>query len=97
MAMPPAGTDYQQLVKLLIRAASALGRLGAVLGAGLTTILDSSGVQGAADDVVSDTRQILDTTTPNQDHRVLLKVVPNAGDVGGHLKARGEAHSSHLA
>jgi hypothetical protein len=55
MVMPLAGTDYQQLVKL-IKATSALGRLGAVLGTGLTTILDASGIQGAADDVVTDAR-----------------------------------------
>ena len=55
--------------------------LRAVLGAGLTPVLDASGVEGAANDVVADTGQILHTTAADQHHGVLLKVVADTTDV----------------
>ena len=66
---------------------SSLGGFGAVLGAGLAPVLDSGGVKGAADDVITNPGEVLDPSTPNEHNGVLLQVVANAGDVGRHLKS----------
>src|SRR5690606_33065323 len=52
-----------------------LRTLGAVLGASLLAILDALQVERAAHDVITHTRQILDTTAAHQHHRLLLHVV----------------------
>src|SRR6056297_3220219 len=77
--------------------ASALGLLGAVFGTALTPIADACGIQAAPHRVVANAGKILDTTTANQDDRVLLEVVPLATDVAGHLKAIRQTHSRDLA
>src|SRR5215218_2343953 len=58
---------------LLLRA------LRAVLAARLLAVLDTGGVEGAADDVVANAREILDATAADEDDRVLLEVVSLAG------------------
>src|SRR5690606_32160173 len=69
-----------------------LGTLRAVLGTSLLTIFDALQVQGAADDVVANTRQVLDTTTADQNDRVFLQVVAFAADVGDDFEAVGQTH-----
>src|SRR5690606_28880500 len=69
-----------------------LRTLGAVLGASLLAILDALQVERAAHDVITHTRQILDTTAAHQHHRVLLQVVTFAADVRNDFVAVGEAH-----
>src|ERR1700682_187985 len=71
--------------------------LGAVLGARLLAILGPGRVQGAADDVVADAREVLDAAAADQHHRVLLEVVSDAGDVGRHFDAGGQADARDLA
>jgi len=71
--------------------------LGSVLGASLLPILDSLGVQNAADDVVSNAGKVLDTTAPYENDRMLLKVVTDTGDIGGDLHPVGEPDTSDLA
>src|SRR4051812_12861694 len=46
--------------------------------------------------MVTNTRQIFHTTAANQHDRVLLEVVANTRDIGGHFYSIGEAHTSHL-
>src|SRR5918995_2937713 len=65
--------------------------LGAVAATGLLAVAHPGGVEGAADDLVADARQILHTTAAHEDDRVLLQVVTLAGDVGGDLDAAGQA------
>src|ERR1700736_6710478 len=60
---------------------SLLRPLGAVFGTALATVLDPLGVQGAANDVVAHARQVLDAAAADQHHRMLLQVMPLAGDV----------------
>src|SRR5580658_6889436 len=43
------------------------------------------GIERAANDVVANSREILDATTADEDHRVLLKIVTDARDIGGDL------------
>src|ERR1700682_2148745 len=70
--------------------------LGAVLRAALLAPLGAGRVEGAANHVVPDTGEVLDASTTNQDHRVLLEVVPGPGDIAGDLRAGGEAHAGNL-
>src|SRR5207248_1268459 len=71
--------------------------LGAVLGARLLAVRDPLGVDHAADDVVAHARQVADAAAADQHDRVLLEVVPLAGDVRRHIDAVGQPHARHLA
>src|SRR5690606_37417465 len=65
--------------------------------AALLAVLNADGIQGAPDDVVTNTGKVLHAATPHENNRVLLEVVADARDVGGHLVAAREADTSHLA
>src|SRR4051812_34034574 len=71
--------------------------LGAVARTGLLTVLHAGGVEGPADDLVADTGEVAYPAGTQQHDRVLLEVVPDAGDVRRNLDARGEPHTRHLA
>lgn len=62
---------------------SGFGLLGAILGATLFSVLDTGGIKGTADYVITNTGQILDPTASNENNRVLLQIVADAGDVSG--------------
>ncbi len=53
-------------------ATSGFRHLGTILAAALAALFDTGRVQGATDDVVAHTRQILDAAAANQYYRVLL-------------------------
>src|SRR5437773_9054996 len=74
----------------------ALLRLRTVLGTTLLAPADAAGVERAAHDVIPHARQILYATAANEHDRVLLQIVPLAGDVGGDLDAVREPHARHL-
>ena len=46
--------------------------------------------------MVTHTGKVLNTTAADHDHRVLLQVVADAGDVGSDLIAVGETHTGDL-
>src|SRR4051812_28055007 len=84
----PAALRHPELFLL----GPALGRSGAlgggaVLGAGLLAVGHPQAVEHAADDVIAHAGQVADPTAPDQHDRVLLEVVPLAGDVRGDLLA----------
>src|SRR5437667_7938671 len=81
----------------ILGAASGPGGLGAVLAATLLAVAHPGCVEGPADDVVLDRRQVLDLPAAYQHHRMLLQVVPNTRDVGGDFHLVGEAHARDLA
>ena len=56
----------------------------------------AGGVERPAHDVVLHRGQVLDATATDQDHRVLLEVVPDAGDVGGDLHLVRQADAGDL-
>ena len=58
-----------------------LRRLCSVLRPSLLPIFYATGIQCAADDVVTNAGQVLDPPTAHQHHRVLLEVVPFARNV----------------
>ncbi len=55
--------------------------LGAILGTALFAVRDSGGIKCSTDDVISNTREIPDAATTDQDHTMLLKIVTDAGNV----------------
>src|SRR3954471_19239175 len=71
--------------------------LGAIFGAALAAVLDTLGVEDSAKHVVADSGQVANAAAADQHHRVLLKVVAFAGNVGDHLALVGKAHLGDLA
>jgi hypothetical protein len=49
----------------------------------LSPRFNASAIEAAADDVIANAREILDTATANHHGRVFLKVMAFAADVGG--------------
>jgi hypothetical protein len=74
-----------------------LRTLGAVLGASLATLGDAGGIERTADGVVTHTRQILHSTTADQDHGVLLQIMAFTTDVADDLFLVGQANLGNLA
>ena len=60
---------------------SLLGLLRPVLGTALGAAIDTGGVEGAAEDVITHARQVANTAAANEHDRVLLQVVPFTGNV----------------
>src|SRR5918998_1214376 len=71
--------------------------LGPVTRTGLPAVADPLGVEGAADDLVADARQVLHPAAADEHDRVLLEVVADARDVGGDLDAAGQPDPGDLA
>jgi len=71
--------------------------LGAVAGASLSAVRDSLSVKFAADDVIADTRQILDPSAADHYHGVFLQVVAFSRDIGRDFDSVGQAHSGDFA
>src|SRR3954447_7153791 len=80
-----------------LRGMSALLLLRAVAAAGLLAVLDTLGVERAADDLVADTGKVLHTAAAHEHDRVLLQVVTDARDVGRDLDAGAQTHAGDLA
>src|SRR5918911_4856216 len=79
------------------RGMSALLLLRAVAAARLLAVLDALRVEGPADDLVPDARQVLHTTAADEHDRVLLQVVADPGDVRRDLDAAGQTDTGDLA
>src|ERR671929_1464879 len=80
-----------------LRGMSALLLLRAVPAASLLAVADALGVQRATNDLVADAGEVLHPAATHEHHGVLLQVVADARDVGGHLDATGEADAGDLA
>src|SRR5262245_28152596 len=93
-------TSYLVLRGMLVRrgmlGAFLLG-LRAVLAATLLAVAHTGGVEGAADDVVLDRRQVLHATAAHEHDRVLLQVVADPRDVGRHFHLVRQPHAGDLA
>src|SRR5690606_22812428 len=72
------------------------GTLGTVLGTGLFTILHTLQVEGTANDVVANTRQVLYTTTAHEYDGVFLQVVAFTADVRNDFVTVCETHLRNL-
>src|SRR5205085_5313102 len=71
--------------------------LGAVLGTALLAVLDTLGVEDAAENVIAHARQVLDAAAADHDHGVFLKVVTFARNVTDDLEAIGQTNLGDLA
>src|SRR3954452_21823792 len=80
-----------------LRGMSALLLLRAVTAARLLAVADTLGVQRSANDLVTHAGEVLHPAAADEHDRVLLQVVTDAGDVGGHLDLAAELHTSDLA
>src|SRR5690606_22392962 len=70
--------------------------LGAVTAASLLAVLDTLGVERTADDLVTNTRQVLHTAAAHEHDGVLLQVVSLTRNVGRDLDAAGQTHTRDL-
>ena len=75
----------------------ALLLLRAVTATCLLTVADTLGVQRTANDLVANAGQVLHTTAADEHDRVLLQVVADTRDVGGHLNLAAQLDASDLA
>src|SRR6202048_1299079 len=71
--------------------------LRAVLRTALLTLLDTLGIEDAAENVVAHAGQILDAAAADHDHGVFLKVMAFTRNVADHLESVGQAHLGDLA
>ena len=74
----------------------SLGSLRAILGASLHTTRDALSVEGAANDVVTNTGKVLDTAAADHNNAMLLKIVADTGNVSGDFVTVGQTHTSDL-
>ena len=70
-----------------------LGPFGAILRAGLHAIGNACAVESAADDVVTNARQVFDAAAADHHNRVFLKIMTDTGDVGSYLDLVGQPDS----
>ena len=73
------------------------GALGTVFAPSPTAIGDTAGIQGTADNMIANTRQILYSSAAYQDYRVFLKLVPFPRYVSGDLHPVCQPHSGYFA
>src|ERR1700760_2333608 len=76
---------------------SALLLLRSVTAASLLAVADALGVQGTADDLVTDARQVTHPAAAHEHDRVLLQVVADTRDVRGDLDLAGQPDTGDLA
>ena len=73
------------------------GRFAPYLRAALHPLGDADGVERSADDVITNTREILDTAAADEHDRVLLEVVADARDVGRDFDPVRQTNAGNLA
>lgn len=74
-----------------------LGSFGSVLRAALFSVLNAHRIQGATDDVIPYSGQILHPSTSNEDNGVFLEVMTNTWDVGSHFDAVSQANTGNFS
>jgi hypothetical protein len=63
----------------------------------LLTVSNAHGIQSAPNHVIANAWEVLNTATSDQDDRVLLQIVANAGNVGSHLNAIGQTDAGYFS
>ena len=74
-----------------------LRSLGTVFGTGLFSVGNACRIQRSTDDVISGTGQVLYSSSADQHHAVLLKIVSFSGTIAGNLNAVGKTDSGDLS
>ncbi len=70
--------------------------LSTVLGTGLLTSGYAYGIESAADDVVTNTRKILNTAASDEDYAVFLQVMAFARNVSRYFDSVGQAYTGNF-
>src|SRR5688572_15478627 len=99
-AVPTSCSSYLALRAMVGRRGMQLAlarRLRAVLAATLAAVTHARRVERATHDVVLDGRQVAHLAAAHEHHRVLLQVVPDAGNVGGDLHPVDQPDARDLA
>ncbi len=73
-----------------------LRTLCSVLGAALLTVCNTLCIKCTADNVVTNTGQVTNTSAADKNNRVLLKVVTDTGDIGSSFHTVGKSYSGDL-
>ncbi len=79
------------------RVSTAFRSLCSVLGAALFPVIYTGSIKRATYDMVLDAREVLYSSAANQDDRVLLQIMPLAGDICIHFSVVAEANSTYFA
>ena len=74
-----------------------LGPFGTILRAGLHAVGNACAVKSAADDVVTNARQVFYAAAADHYYRVLLQIVANTRNVGSYLELVGQPDSGDFA
>jgi len=75
---------------------SSLRLLSAVLRSALLAICDTCCIKGTSYDVVTNTREVLNTSASDENNSVLLKVVSDSRNVGCNLVAVCKSYTGNL-
>ena len=81
----------------LLLGSTGLGTLGSVFGATLCAVLHTCGIESAANDVIANTGEVLNTTAAHENDGVFLQVVAFSGDIGVDFLTVCEAYTSNFA
>src|SRR4029079_9219855 len=71
--------------------------LRAVFRTRLLAVCNPRGTQRPTNNVVANTREVLDTAATDQDDGVLLQIVADTGDVGCYFNPIGQTHTCDFA
>ncbi|AAN82553.1 Hypothetical protein c4115 [Escherichia coli CFT073] len=74
----------------------SLRTLHAILGTSLLTVFNAGAVKRTTYGVVTNTREVFNTTTTDQDHGVLLQVVTFTTDVGSHFETVSQTNTAYF-
>ena len=85
----PSSPENQRTTALVIVGVNLLSTVAMLA---YPPVANALGVEGPANDVVADARQILHPTAAQQHHRMFLQIMPFAGDIAGDFKTVGQAH-----
>lgn len=74
----------------------SLRTLHAILGTSLLTVFNAGAVKRTTYGVVTNTREVFNTTATDQDHGVLLQVVTFTTDVGSHFETVSQTNTAYF-
>jgi hypothetical protein len=84
-------------LRLYVALLSRLWLLNAIFRSSLVSLAYASGLLGSTNDVISNARKVLNSTTSDKNNGVLLQVVAFARNVGGDFDTVGQSNTSSLS
>ena len=65
----------------------------AIFASAAFSVSDACGIEGAADDMITDARQVSYSSASDKDSAVLLQIMVDARDIGGDFLAVGKSYT----